>query len=209
MGYNNAKIYKSTLEAALNNVTKNKVELKSQISLNSWLELKKALNPINNYITEKLTRKFIKSLPNLLKKTKDPSLGDVRKNIKKLLKANELINTNANGYDFFYSPIIAEVKANIPYDNTRYGSSQKSGLTKDIAGLLVPGSKDKKNEIKLKNNYKFLVVLDYNRDKCNTLEAVKDLKNKSNYSKKIEIIEDIKKTQQLNKKMLYIVMLGL
>ena len=82
MGYNNAKIYKSTLEAALNNVTKNKVELKSQISLNSWLELKKALNPINNYITEKLTRKFIKSLPNLLKKTKDPSLGDVRKNIK-------------------------------------------------------------------------------------------------------------------------------
>ena len=119
---------------------------------------------------------------------------------------------NANGYDFFKSPIVAEVKANIPYEGDKYGASQKNGLIKDLNGLLLdpddPDRPKKKRGQDLTNEYKFLVVLDYNRFDYNTLNAVKDL-IKNDEFKEVKIIEDINEPQPLDKGHVYIVMLKL
>lgn len=215
----NDKIDNNELSNALNNVLSKPTSLKEKINLSDLLELKRALNPINNMITKKLTIKFIKNLKNIFANTPD-SLPKELKNTDELLKNNAAVNVNANGYDFFKNPIIAEVKANIPYAGNKYGASQKSGLTKDINGLLDAKEKKggDKHELSLKDYYKFLVILDYNRyDDSSSVhysssDAIEEFKK--SYEKKYNlndklVILDINKPVKLDNDHVYIVKLKL
>ncbi len=208
----NATINKKELANVLGCILSVPTPLKEDIATSDWLELKRALNPVNNMITKELTTKFIKNLVAIFQNTPGGLPDEIRNNIDGLINDNDSVNVNANGYDFFKSPIVAEVKANIPYVGDKYGASQKNGLIKDLNGLLLdpedPGRPKKKRGRDLTNEYKFLVVLDYKHFDYNTLDAVKDL-IKGDEFKEVEIIEDIKEPQPLDKKHVYIVMLDL
>lgn len=200
MKNDNAKVNEIKLLDAIKNVVKEDVTLKKNISLSEWLELKKALSPINNYITKELTNRFIEVLPKLFKNT-----SNIFENIdiKKLKDNNSIVNVNANGYDFVYSSVTAEVKANIPYEKKKYGGSQKTGLKKDINGLLSPIKKTKDKHDPTQD-YKFLIVLDYKHSDYDTSKAVDDLiKNEERVKK----IEDLNNPPNLSTNKVYIIML--
>lgn len=207
----NDKINRNELSNALNNVLCKPTSLKEKITLSDLLELKRALSPINNFITKELTDEFIKNLEKIFANTPG-ALPDELKNTNKLLNDNAAVNVNANGYDFFKAPIIAEVKANIPYKKNKYGASQKSGLTKDINGLLDAKNKKGTDGVSLEKYYKFLVILDYERNDYKSEDAVEDLKKcyekKNNLNDKLVIL-DINKPVELDKKHVYIVKLKL
>ena len=203
----NAKMDIEKLTEVLSNILSEKIPLKENISTSDMLELKRALNPVNNFITKELTDEFIKNLEKIYANTPG-ALPDELKNTNKLLNDNADVNVNANGYDFFNFPIIAEVKANIPYEKNKYGASQKSGLTKDINGLLDA----KEKGVDLKDYYKFLVILDYERNDYKSSDAVEELKKsyekKHNLNDKLVIL-DISKPVKLDKDHIYIVKLKL
>jgi hypothetical protein len=207
----NAKMNIEKLTEVLSNILSKKISLKENISTSDLLELKRALNPVNNFITKKLTDEFIKNLEKIFAKIPD-ALPDKLKNTDELLKDSAAVNVNANGYDFFKAPIIAEVKANIPYEKNKYGASQKSGLTKDINGLLDAKNKKGTDGVSLKDYYKFLVILDYERNDYKSEDAVEDLKKcyekKNNLNDKLVIL-DINKPVELDKDHVYIVKLKL
>ena len=209
----NDKMDVNKLAEVLGNILCEKTPLKEEIATSDLLELKRALNPVNNMITKELTTKFIRNLVAIFQNTPGGLPDEIRNNIDGLINDNDSVNVNANGYDFFKSPVVAEVKANIPYEGDKYGASQKNGLIKDLNGLLLdpedPGRPKKKRGRDLTNEYKFLVVLDYKRfDYYKTLDAVKDL-IKGDEFKDVEIIEKINEPQTLDKKHVYIVMLEL
>ena len=204
----NDKIDLKKLKIALKNVLDNEeVPLKENITLNDWLELKIALNPINNFITKKLTIAFINKLEIIFKNTQDSRLKGI--NVSDLEKKyDDEENVNKNGYDFGIAnlPIIAEVKANIPYGKRKYGSSQKTGLKKDLDGLFTKKKMAKITKEAFDETYKFLVVLDYDRNGYNTSEAVEDLIH--GYSNCEEVIKiDLNDPQKLDSGHVYIVML--
>lgn len=207
----NDKINRNELSNALNNVLCKPTPLKEKITSSDLLELKRALSPINNMITKELTDEFIKNLEKIFAKTLGALPGEL-KNTDELLKDNADVNVNANGYDFFKAPIIAEVKANIPYKKIKYGASQKSGLTKDINGLLDAKNKKGGDGVSLEDYYKFLVILDYERNDYKSSDAVEDLKKcyekKHNLNDTLVIL-DISKPVKLDKDHIYIVKLKL
>lgn len=211
-GGDNAKMDVDMLAEVLGNILSEKVSLKEKIATSDLLELKRALNPVNNMITKELTTEFIRNLAAIFKNTPGGLPDEIKNNIEGLINDNDTVNVNANGYDFFKSPIVAEVKANIPYEGDKYGASQKNGLIKDLKGLLLdpddPDRPKKKRGQDLTNEYKFLVVLDYNHFDYKTLDAVKDLV-KGDEFKEVKIIEDINEPQPLDKRHVYIVMLKL
>ena len=208
---NNNEIDRNKLSEVLCNILSEKTQLKENIATSDLLELKRALNPVNNFITKELTDAFIKNLEKIFANTPG-ALPDELKNTNKLLNDNAAVNVNANGYDFFKSPIIAEVKANIPYEKIKYGASQKSGLRKDINGLLDAKEKKRGDELSLKDYYKFLVILDYDRYDYKSSDAVEELKQsyekQHNLNDKLVII-DIEKPDRLDKDHVYIVKLKL
>lgn len=231
MANENAKIDKDKLLHSLKNVLDGEISLKKDISLDAWLELKKAVYPINNYITTELTIKFINKLNLIFKNTRDVMGTILEDDLKALKEYYGKLNVNANGYDFIaqipelrksFPPITAEVKANIPYNIKKYGSSQKSGLIKDAEGLSKhdeeqkdksePTKKMKKEE---KHNptddYKFLVVLDYNEGEYDSKSAVNDLKTILTKDQKVIDVEivDLDNPQEITKDKIYIVMLGI
>jgi hypothetical protein len=207
----NAKMDKEKLTEVLSNILSEKIPLKENIPTSDMLELKRALNPVNNFITKELTDEFIKNLEKIFANTPD-ALPDELKNTDELLNDNAAVNVNANGYDFFKAPIIAEVKANIPYEKNKYGASQKSGLTKDINGLLDAKNKKGGDGVSLEDYYKFLVILDYERNDYKSSDAVEDLKKcyekKHNLNDTLVIL-DISKPVKLDKDHIYIVKLKL
>ena len=208
----NAKIDVDVLAGVLSNILSEKTPLKEKIATSDLLELKRALNPVNNMITKELTIKFIRNLNTIFKKTEGALPDEIKNNIEGLVKEKDVVNVNGNGFDFAVSPIVAEIKANIPYDIEKYGSSQKDGLIKDLNGLMLePGKtkkKKKKRDLDLSKDYKFLVVLDYNRYDYNTLKAVNELV-KGDEFKNVTIIEDINDPPPLDKDHVYVVMLEL
>jgi hypothetical protein len=207
----NAKMDKEKLTEVLSNILSEKISLKENIPTSDMLELKRALNPVNNFITKELTDEFIKNLEKIFANTPD-ALPDELKNTDELLNDNAAVNVNANGYDFFKAPIIAEVKANIPYEKNKYGASQKSGLTKDINGLLDAKNKKGGDGVSLEDYYKFLVILDYERNDYKSSDAVEDLKKcyekKHNLNDTLVIL-NISKPVKLDKDHIYIVKLKL
>ena len=155
-----------------------KIQLKKKITLDDWIELKIAISPVNNFITQKLTEAFINKLSSLFPGKLDSTT------INELLTEYKNINVNGNGYDFVlnktgYPKIVAEVKANIPYEGTRFGGAQKKGINKDINGLL--NGKTKGNIDNLSDYYKFQIMLNYETDSYSSFDAIENfLRNKTN-----------------------------
>jgi len=237
MANENAKINKDKLLHSLENVVNvvnNKIALKDEISLNAWLELKKAVYPINNYITTELTFKFINKLENVFENTPKVKERLLENDLKALKDYYGKLNVNSNGYDFIvpvpqipklsktFPHITAEVKANIPYNKKKYGSSQKSGLIKDAQGLSKhdeeqkdksePTKKIKKREKHdPTDDYKFLVVLDYNMGNYDSKSAVDDLINILTNDPKVKEVKKVNldNPPEITKEKIYIVMLGI
>ena len=209
----NAKMDVDKLAEVLSNILREKTPLKEKIATSDLLELKRALNPVNNMITKELTIKFIRNLNLIFQKTLGELPDEIKNKIEELVNDSDAVNVNANGYDFVKHPIVAEVKGNIPYEGNKYGASQKTGLKKDLNGLLLPPNDPKKTSKKrkfdLKNDYKFLVVLNYNRHGCDTLNSVEDFRNGYEFKENVKIIKDINDPPSLDKKHVYIVMLDL
>ena len=209
----NAKMDVDKLAEVLSNILREKTPLKEKIATSDLLELKRALNPVNNMITKELTIKFIRNLNLIFQKTLGELPDEIKNKIEELVNDSDAVNVNANGYDFVKHPIVAEVKGNIPYEGNKYGASQKTGLKKDLNGLLLPPNDPKKTSKKrkfdLKNDYKFLVVLNYNRHGCDTLNSVEDFRNGYEFKENVKIIKDINDPPSLDKKHVYIVMLKL
>lgn len=234
MANENAKIDKDKLLHSLKNVLDGEISLKDEISLDAWFELKKAVYPINNYITTELTIKFIDRLENVFKNTPDVIGTLLKDDLQALKDYYGKLNVNSNGYDFIapipqipklsknFPHITAEVKANIPYDKKKYGSSQKSGLIKDAQGLSKHNEeqKDKSDPTKKikerekhdpTNDYKFLVVLDYNIGNYDSKSAIDDLINILTNDPKVKEVEKVNldTPPEITNKKIYIVMLGI
>lgn len=209
-----------------------KITLKEDIPLEMLLELKKAVYPINNYITTELTLKFIDKLEAVFRNTPDIAGKILPSDVKALREYYSNQNVNSNGYDFIapiplkeskgkkkktpdipelnvsFPNITAEIKANIPYEKTKYGSSQKTGLKKDVRGLREP-EKKQKDKHDPANDYKFLVVLYYKSGEYNSDCAVDDLIKDLTKDRDVIDIEKVNldNPQKITKEKIYIVML--
>ena len=129
-------------------------DLYSKLSNDQLIDLKKLLSCINNMITLRATDSFV------LKLYQDGFIDSKEKvGIGKIVDKQ---HANANGYDVKYvgdKKIIAEVKCNIPVNETSFGAAQERGIIKDIEHLL--DGKKKKQPIKdIADYYKFMVILD-------------------------------------------------
>ena len=129
-------------------------DLYSKLSNEQLIDLKKLLSCINNMITLRATDSFV------LKLYQDGFIDSKEKvGIGKIVDKQ---HANANGYDVKYvgnKKIIAEVKCNIPVNETSFGAAQERGIIKDIEHLL--DGKKKKQPIKdIADYYKFMVILD-------------------------------------------------
>ncbi len=127
----------------------------SGLSGDSWLELKKAVQDINNIITLKATCAFVELLG------KNGILNRTEKEA--VLKEIDSQSANANGYDIKIETkrlrLVGEVKCNIPVKKDRYGAAQIAGIEKDIEGLVEGKAKGGLKTSKLKEYLKFMVIM--------------------------------------------------
>lgn len=127
-------------------------DLYSKLSNNQLIDLKKLLSCINNMITLRATDTFV------LKLYQDGFI-DSKEKTEILGKVHDQ-HANANGFDVQYvgsKKIIAEVKCNIPVNETSFGAAQEKGIVKDIDHLL--NGKEKAKNINVHEFYKFMVIL--------------------------------------------------
>lgn len=139
----------------------------SQLTTAQILSLKSALSDINNLITLRLAFSLAGwicdrfSIPE-----------EARKSVFDAVRSSK---PNTNGYDIEMSSpdIVAEIKCNIPINGGRvYGSAQKNGLRKDIAGLLDGKSKSSKKSDK---SFKLLGLYDMPEVRAATKHFAKNL----------------------------------
>lgn len=131
-------------------IFKSKIKYKD-LKISDFIELKNVLSNIHNIITMKVTEAFINKL-------------EIDKFItcEQAERMKSLVNNtsaSANGYDVRYDEstnrkILAEVKCNLPYNKSTFGSGQIDGIFDDIKGLLKGKNKEK---IKTDDYYKFMV----------------------------------------------------
>ncbi|MGO2373330.1 MAG: hypothetical protein ACTH5C_13340 [Pseudoalteromonas prydzensis] len=109
----------------------------SSLTAEGFIGLKSALSNINNILTLKVTLSFADWLADHYRL--DDSARSELQSI--VMEAKP----NSNGYDVWLGyPVtfVGEVKCNIPINNgSIYGSAQRHGIEKDIAGLLNGKSK--------------------------------------------------------------------
>ncbi len=164
----------------------------NEISTEQFVFLKTVLSNINNIVTLKVTNLFIDKLY---------TVGFIPEGQKNKMMANvNGTSANANGYDVVYTAenndeknILAEVKCNIPVEGKKFGANQKTGIKKDIKGLL----NGKNNQpIKGLNYFKFMVLMDYEyEDKYSVKDSVDDLLNR--YKDKVKKTNEKKENGKL------------
>ena len=126
--------------------------LYSKLSNNQLIDLKKLLSCINNMITLRATDSFV------LKIYQDGFIDSEAK--KDIWDDVHDQHANVNGFDVHYNgskKIVAEVKCNIPVNETSFGAAQEEGILKDIKHLL--GGKEKEEIADIADYYKFMVIL--------------------------------------------------
>jgi hypothetical protein len=124
----------------------------ANLSFESLLSLKSLVSDINNIITLKASRAFIDWIAVRL------GLDDTTKS----RMTNDVLSKkpSSNGFDIVDAPthVVAEVKCNVPIKcGSKYGSAQRSGIEKDVIGLLQGKSKA---PLDPKDYRKFLVLPD-------------------------------------------------
>jgi hypothetical protein len=127
----------------------------SRLTVEDFEDIKTALKDIHNILTYKTTIRFIEWLSD--------RFPYVKENYQVYLDQVLSTKPSDNGYDFIITgdiSIIAEIKCNKPINNGyKFGSQQKTGIIKDIKGLLE--GKPKVKSINPTEAYKFLAIYDF------------------------------------------------
>lgn len=159
-----------------------------------YIRLKQILSDVNNIITMKATKAFVKTL-------KDDKF--ISNTVYKTILTTVLnTNPNANGYDAQYDggngnkKFIAEVKCNIPISKGVLGNNKIDGIKTDIKNLFIGKWKViKTNNKYYEDYYKFFVVM--------TCESIEKLKRDNIRDCMDKIINPINATKVYRGKILY------
>ncbi|WP_028597173.1 hypothetical protein [Paenibacillus pasadenensis] len=147
-------------------ITGNSEDYYSKLSIEDFEDIKTTLRDIHNIITYRTTVRFIEWV--------SERFPYVRENYQVYLDQVLNIKPSDNGYDLVVTGdinVLAEIKCNKPINNGfKFGAQQKTGLIKDITGLLEGKSKVK--SVNPAEALKFLVIYDFGD---HTLLAVQHL----------------------------------
>ena len=128
----------------------------SKLTLKEFVNLKKAITNINNIITMLVTESFVKTLH------KDGVISTPQQS--KMLEQLFETHANTNGFDVEYSAgkmrIVAEVKCNIPVNETSFGAAQENSIMEDVDHLFHSKKKSDLTSEDIQDYYKFMVFLD-------------------------------------------------
>jgi hypothetical protein len=163
----------------------------SKLSLKEFVNLKKAITNINNIITMLVTESFVKTLH------KDGVISTPQQS--KMLEQLFETHANTNGFDVEHSAgqmkIVAEVKCNIPVNETSFGAAQENSIMEDVDHLFHSKKKSNLTSEDIQDYYKFMVFLDVEKVRVSTQKLIQKLTKKgyqiAEYTPKTKLQKDI------------------
>ena len=161
-------------------------DLFAKMSIEDLVGLKKAVSNVNNILTLQTTNAFIKMLRDD-NRISSQHCADV-------LNEVDSTHANTNGFDVESnnpdSKFVAEVKCNIPVEESAFGAAQEDGIVKDIRALLESKKTSKVSKEEIGEYYKFMVLLDVERVQESAKRLISKLaKRKKNPIPNIELYE--------------------
>ena len=108
-------------------------------------------------------------------------------------------HANTNGFDVEYSThqmkIVAEVKCNIPVNETSFGAAQENSIMEDVDHLFHSKKKSDLTSEDIQDYYKFMVFLDVENVRVSTQKLIRKLTKKglnvTEYTPKTKLQKDI------------------
>ena len=163
----------------------------SKLTLKEFVNLKKAITNINNIITMLVTESFVKTLH------KDGVISTPQQS--EMLEQLFETHANTNGFDVEYSAgqmkIVAEVKCNIPVNETSFGAAQENSIMEDVDHLFHSKKKSDLTSEDIQDYYKFMVFLDVENVRVSTQKLIRKLTKKglnvTEYTPKTKLQKDI------------------
>jgi hypothetical protein len=163
----------------------------SKVTLKEFVHLKKAITNINNIITMLVTESFVKTLH------KDGVISTPQQS--EMLEQLFETHANTNGFDVEYSAgqmkIVAEVKCNIPVNETSFGAAQENSIMEDVDHLFHSKKKSDLTSEDIQDYYKFMVFLDVEKVRVSTQKLIQKLTKKgyqiAEYTPKTKLQKDI------------------
>ena len=163
----------------------------SKLTLKEFVHLKKAITNINNIITMLVTESFVQTLH------KDGVISTPQQS--EMLEQLFETHANTNGFDVEYSAgqmkIVAEVKCNIPVNETSFGAAQENSIMEDVDHLLHSKKKSDLTSEDIQDYYKFMVFLDVENVRVSTQKLIRKLTKKglnvTEYTPKTKLQKDI------------------
>ena len=179
--------FNSFWQEALNS----KEDYYSKLTLKEFVNLKKAITNINNIITMLVTESFVKTLHT------DGVISTPQQS--KMLEQLFETHANTNGFDVEYSAgqmkIVAEVKCNIPVNETSFGAAQENSIMEDVDHLFHSKKKSDLTSEDIQDFYKFMVFLDVENVRVSTQKLIRKLTKKglnvTEYTPKTKLQKDI------------------
>ena len=179
--------FNSFWQEALNS----KEDYYSKLTLKEFVNLKKAITNINNIITMLVTESFVKTLH------KDGVISTPQQS--EMLEQLFETHANTNGFDVEYSAgqmrIVAEVKCNIPVNETSFGAAQENSIMEDVDHLFHSKKKSDLTSEDIQDFYKFMVFLDVENVRVSTQKLIRKLTKKglnvTEYTPKTKLQKDI------------------
>lgn len=179
--------FNSFWQEALNS----KEDYYSKLTLKEFVNLKKAITNINNIITMLVTESFVKTLH------KDGVISTPQQS--EMLEQLFETHANTNGFDVEYSAgqmkIVAEVKCNIPVNETSFGAAQENSIMEDVDHLFHSKKKSDLTSEDIQDYYKFMVFLDVEKVRVSTQKLIRKLTKKglnvTEYTPKTKLQKDI------------------
>ena len=184
---NLSSAFNSFWQEALNS----KEDYYSKLTLKEFVNLKKAITNINNIITMLVTESFVKTLH------KDGVISTPQQS--EMLEQLFETHANTNGFDVEYSAgqmkIVAEVKCNIPVNETSFGAAQENSIMEDVDHLFHSKKKSNLTSEDIQDYYKFMVFLDVENVRVSTQKLIRKLTKKglnvTEYTPKTKLQKDI------------------
>jgi hypothetical protein len=163
----------------------------SKVTLKEFVHLKKAITNINNIITMLVTESFVKTLH------KDGVISTPQQS--KMLEQLYETHANTNGFDVEYNAgqmkIVAEVKCNIPVNETSFGAAQENSIMEDVDHLFHSKKRSNLTSEDIQDFYKFMVFLDVENVRVSTQKLIRKLTKKglnvTEYTPKTKLQKDI------------------
>ena len=179
--------FNSFWQEALNS----KEDYYSKLTLKEFVNLKKAITNINNIITMLVTESFVKTLH------KDGVISTPQQS--EMLEQLFQTHANTNGFDVEHSAgqmkIVAEVKCNIPVNETSFGAAQENSIMEDVDHLFHSKKKSDLTSEDIQDYYKFMVFLDVENVRVSTQKLIRKLTKKglnvTEYTPKTKLQKDI------------------